>query len=101
MFVAINKMTVPESFREKFEQAFLSRAGAVDRRQGFIKAEILKPSAGNEYAVMTHWESEADFNAWVGSPEFHEGHRRMADFKDADGKIALTSKVEKYTVFAE
>jgi heme oxygenase (mycobilin-producing) len=101
MFIAINRMTVPDEFRSKFEEAFATRAGAVDRRPGFVRAEVLKPKTGNQYIVMTHWASEADFQAWVGSPEFHEGHRRMAQFKDASGKIALTSSVEKYEVFAE
>ncbi|MFA6553871.1 MAG: antibiotic biosynthesis monooxygenase [Patescibacteria group bacterium] len=100
MFVAINRMGVPEGMRATFEQHFMTRAGAVDRRQGFIKAEVLRPKSGSDYLVMTHWQSEADFNAWVGSPEFHEGHRRMADFKDSDGKVTLTSSMETYDVFA-
>lgn len=101
MFVMMNRMMVPEQMREKFEQAFATRAKAVDRRPGFIKAEVLRPTSGNEYIVMTHWESQQDFEAWVGSPEYKEGHRRVGEFKDEQGKMALTSKVEKYEVFAE
>ena len=101
MFIAINRMSVPDKFKERFQQAFLDRAQAVDRRPGFVRAEVLKPKEGDEFIVMTHWQSEEDFNAWVGSPEFHEGHRRMADFKDENGKIALTSSVEKYELLTE
>ena len=101
MFVMMNRMTVPESHREKFEKMFSTRAKAVDRRPGFIKAEILKPTKGNEYIVMTHWETEDAFNGWVGSEEYKEGHKRVGDFKGDDGKMVLTSKVEKYEVFAE
>jgi len=101
MIVVMNRMTVPEEFRERFEQVFGSRAGAVDKRPGFIKAEILKPSQGNEYIVMTYWESEKDWEAWVGSGEYKEGHKRVGEFKNSDGKIALSSKIEKYEVFAE
>lgn len=101
MFVMMNRMTVPEEFREKFEVTFASRAKAVDRRPGFVKAEILRPTRGNEYIVMTHWESEKDFEAWVGSDEYKEGHQRVGDFKNERGKLALTSQVEKYEVFAE
>lgn len=100
MFVMMNRMSVPDEYREKFEQMFASRAKAVDRRPGFIKAEILKPTQGNEYIVMTHWESESDFEGWTKSPEYVEGHRRVGEFKGPDGKIVLTSKVEKYEVFA-
>jgi heme-degrading monooxygenase HmoA len=101
MFVMMNRMTVPHEKREMFEKMFLSRAKAVDRRPGFLKAEILRPKEGNEYVVMTHWESESAFDGWVGSEEYREGHKRVGDFKGADGHAGLTSKVEKYEVFAE
>ncbi|MEW5702745.1 MAG: antibiotic biosynthesis monooxygenase [Candidatus Zixiibacteriota bacterium] len=96
----MNRMTVPPEFREKFEHAFATRAKAVDRRPGFIRAEILRPTSGDEYIVMTHWESEAAFEGWTKSPEYAEGHRRVDEFRDGDGRMALTSKVEKYEVFA-
>lgn len=101
MFVMMNRMSVPESHRERFEQFFSTRAMAVDRRPGFIRAEILRPTEGNEYLVVTHWESEKDFEGWVDSPEFREGHQRVGEFRDADGRMLLTSKVEKYEVLAE
>jgi heme-degrading monooxygenase HmoA len=101
MFVMMNKMTVPQDKREMFEQMFSSRAKAVDRRPGFVKAEILRPKEGNEYIVMTHWESESAFEGWVGSAEYREGHKRVGEFKGADGRGELTSKVEKYEVFAD
>jgi heme-degrading monooxygenase HmoA len=97
MFVMINRMTVPEKFRDHFEDVFKDRKQAVDRRKGFIRAEILKPVDGDTYLVMTHWETKEDFDGWVGSPEYHEGHRRVKDFKE-NGKLVLTSKVEMYEV---
>jgi heme oxygenase (mycobilin-producing) len=101
MFVMMNRMVVPEEHREKFEHMFATRAKAVDRRPGFVRAQILRPKHGNEYIVMTHWESEAAFEGWVGSAEYKEGHQRVGEFRDADGHSRLTSKVEKYEVFAE
>jgi heme oxygenase (mycobilin-producing) len=100
MFVMMNRMSVPPEFREKFEAAFSTRAKAVDTRPGFIKAEILRPKTGNEYIVMTHWETEDDFIGWTGSKEYIEGHKRVGDFKDASGKMMLSSKVDMYEVFA-
>jgi heme-degrading monooxygenase HmoA len=96
----INRMAVPDAYREKFEAMFRTRAKAVDRRPGFIRAEILRPLNGGEYVVMTHWESQADFMAWTKSQEYDEGHRRMHEFKDANGRLVLTSKVEQFEVFA-
>jgi len=100
VFVMMNRMNVPDEYREKFEMMFQTRARAVDRRPGFIRAEILRPEKGNEYIVMTHWESQGAFEAWTGSEEYREGHRRVGEFKDASGKLVLTSKVETYEVFA-
>jgi len=41
---------------------------------------------------MTHWESESAFDGWVGSEEYREGHKRVGDFKGADGRVELTSR---------
>lgn len=101
MFVMMNRMTVPDEYRDKFEMMFRTRAKAVDRRPGFVSAEILRPESGNEYIVMTHWESQEHFAEWTRSDEYREGHRRVGEFKDASGKLVLTSKVETYKVFAE
>jgi len=98
MFVMMNRMEVPTKWRERFEEVFKDRARAVDRRPGFIRAEILKPLDGNTYIVMTHWESKKDFDGWVVSPEYHEGHQRVKEFKE-DGKLVLTSKVEMFEIF--
>ncbi len=100
MFVMMNRMTVPDEYREKFETMFRTRARAVDRRPGFVRAEILRPEQGNEYIVMTHWESQEHFDAWSRSDEYREGHRRVGEFKDASGKLVLTSRVETFEVFA-
>jgi heme-degrading monooxygenase HmoA len=100
MFVMMNRMKVPEDWQPRFEEVFKDRAKAVDRRPGFIKAEILKPVKGDTYIVMTHWEGKEHFEAWVGSEEYKEGHQRVGEFK-RDGKIVLTSEVEMYEVFAK
>ncbi len=99
MFVMINRMKVPEKWRPHFEEVFKTRKKAVDRRPGFIRAEILKPVDGDTYVVMTHWEKKEDFEAWVGSSEYKEGHQRVKDFTE-NGKLALTSEVEIFEVMA-
>jgi heme-degrading monooxygenase HmoA len=99
MFVMMNRMTVPDRDKEHFEHLFKTRARAVDRRPGFIKAEILRPTNGNTYIVMTHWKDEEYFLRWTKSDAYKEGHQRVVDFKGDDGKMRLTSKVEMYQVF--
>jgi heme-degrading monooxygenase HmoA len=101
MFVMMNRMTVLDSDKEHFEELFRTRAKAVDRRPGFIKAEILRPTKGNTYVVMTHWKDKESFQGWVKSSEYKEGHTRVDDFRGEDGKMRLTSQVEMYEVFTE
>jgi len=101
MFVMMNRMTVTDNDRTHFENLFASRAKAVDRRPGFIKAEILRPTKGNTYIVMTHWKDKESFEDWVKSEEYEEGHKRAGDFKNSDGKMRLTSQVEMYEIFAD
>lgn len=101
MYVMMNRITVPEEDRAHFEQLFKSRARAVDKMPGFIKAQMLRPQKGNTYVIMTHWESEQSFLDWTKSDQFEQGHKRAADFKDQSGKMKLTSNMEVYEVFAE
>jgi heme-degrading monooxygenase HmoA len=101
MFIMMNRMTVPEPDREHFEHLFKTRAKAVDRRPGFVKAEILRPTKGDTYIVMTHWQDKESFLEWTKSEEYKEGHTRTADFRGPDGKMRISSQVEMYEVFAE
>lgn len=76
-FVAINYITCQPSYRERFEYLFQTRARAIDRMPGFRGMYVLRPQReGDPYLVVSHWESEAHFRAWLQSPEFLEGHKR-------------------------
>lgn len=76
-FVAINYISCQPHYRERFEDLFRTRAKAIDRMPGFCGMYVLRPQKeGDPYLVVSHWESEAHFRAWVQSPEFMEGHRR-------------------------
>lgn len=86
MFVAINSITCREEYRDRFEQLFSTRAHAIDTMPGFQQMEVLRPNkADGSYLVISHWETEEAFKAWVGSPQFLEGHKRaFADLKEAE-----------------
>lgn len=76
-FVAINTIHCKDHYRERFEDLFKTRAHAIDRLPGFLGMQVLKSQSGeNEYLVISHWTSEANFKDWTGSPEFLEGHKR-------------------------
>ena len=47
-----------------FEKHFLGRPKLIDMTPGFIRNEFLKPLNGQDYIVLTYWDSRADFDAW-------------------------------------
>lgn len=84
-FVTMNRIYVRPDHGETFEQRFRERVGAVDKSPGFIRNVVLRPAgqrqardlpAEQPYVVMTFWKSKADFEAWVGSDAFKQGHAR-------------------------
>ncbi|MFB6194746.1 MAG: antibiotic biosynthesis monooxygenase [Haloplanus sp.] len=74
MFVVANRIPVAEDRGEEFERRFRERAGLVEDREGFVRLEVLRPVDADPYVVLTHWESEADFEAWTDSEAFRKAH---------------------------
>lgn len=74
--VRINAIEVPEGMGPALEERFATRLGAVDQQPGFEGFELLRPTGDGEsrYFVVTHWRSAADFDAWVSSAAFGQGH---------------------------
>lgn len=76
MYIVSNRVPVATGFEEQFEERFRRRAGQVERQPGFVRMEVLRPaSPDTPYVVLTAWESEAAFRAWIGSEDFQEAHR--------------------------
>lgn len=104
-FVAINYISCKNDYKQRFEELFASRAKAIDRMPGFKYMEVLKPNDENDfYLIVSHWESEENFNQWTKSPEFIEGHKRgFEDIKIAKEKgeePPLKSTFKTYKVIA-
>lgn len=106
MFVAINYISCDPSYTNRFEELFKSRAGAVDKMEGFVKMYVLKPEKeGEAYQVVSFWKDDKSFSAWHGSQAFHQGHARgFADMKQASGEgrpAPMKSEMKTYTVLTE
>lgn len=104
-FVAINHIRCHEEYRERFEELFRTRAHAIDRMPGFCGMQVLRPQKPDEpYLVVSFWESQEAFRAWVGSPEFLEGHRRgfedMRAARERGEEPPMTSEFVTYEVIA-
>jgi len=84
-FVAINYIDCMPEYEERFEELFASRAGVIDKLEGFQHMHVLKPKEpGAPYLVVSYWESADNFKAWTTSPAFLEGHKRaFADMAKA------------------
>jgi len=77
VFVAINYITCTETYRERFEELFTSRAGAIDEMPGFRRMHVLKPhEEEQDYLIVSEWDSEGSFKAWSKSNAFVKGHSR-------------------------
>ena len=73
--VKINAIEVPEGRGEALEERFRARLGEVEHRPGFLGFELLRPTAGeSRYFVLTRWESDEAFRAWLDSSAFRRGH---------------------------
>lgn len=78
--VKINVLTVPEERREVLEERFASRAGEVESTPGFESFDLLRPTDGSDrYFVVTRWESEEAFEAWMASQAFQKGHAQSGE----------------------
>ena len=77
MITVMNRIPVNPEFADAFEKRFEDRASLVDGMDGFISYQLLRPNQdGAPYIVMTHWESDAHFQAWTKSEAFKQGHSR-------------------------
>jgi heme-degrading monooxygenase HmoA len=78
--VKINAITVPKDKRDRFEERFRGRAGAVESTDGFEWFELLRPIEGNDqYLVYTRWSSEEAYQAWQSSQDFDRAHSGGGD----------------------
>jgi heme-degrading monooxygenase HmoA len=66
-----------EERREAFKRAFLDRESHVHKAEGFAGFELLRREGegAGEYVVLSRWESDEAFKAWVNSDLFKMGHR--------------------------
>jgi len=76
MYVVTNRVPVTENYKTEFENRFKDRAGKINQLAGFIRMEVMRPvDESSPYLVMTVWENEAAFSAWIGSEDFKLAHQ--------------------------
>ncbi len=96
--VKINAISVPAGAGPELESRFAARAGAVENQPGFEGFQLLRPvSGGDRYFVMTWWESEEAFAAWMSSQDFAKGHAH-AGGQGGSAPVASGSEVLGFEV---
>jgi heme-degrading monooxygenase HmoA len=76
--VKINAIEVPDGSGPELEKRFAARLGAVDSAAGFLGFDLLRPVSGEtRYFVVTKWESDEHFQAWLKGAGMaaHSGER--------------------------
>ncbi len=99
--VKFNVLTVPEGAGATLEERFAKRAGRVEDQPGFEEFQLLRPVEGNDkYLVYTRWRSEEDFQNWVKSRDFSQGHSQSSDEEGAKrpAPAATDSEIWGYEV---
>lgn len=77
MITVANRIFVAPEYAEQFEEAFRKRAGLVDGMPGFISNQVLRPVAPDDpYIILTLWNARTDFEAWIRSDAFMQGHAK-------------------------
>ena len=84
--VQINLLSVPEGRGAELERRFANRKRAVDDTPGFEGFDLLRPTSGDNdrYMVLTRWESQEAFEAWLNSRDFQQGHASQGGGEASD-----------------
>lgn len=104
-FVAINYISCKPEYKERFEQLFKSRAGAIDTMPGFVEMHVLRPGKDDdEYLIVSYWDKEESFKTWTQSEAFIEGHKRgfadIAQAKQEGREAPMKSDFKTYEIIA-
>ena len=92
--VVVNAVEVPAERAGEFERRFANRAGQVSQAPGFEAFELLRPNGGTRYLVYTRWRAQEDFEAWMKSRYFAEGHAQHKQ----EGPVSTDSEVWQFEV---
>ena len=96
--VRVNAITVPKERRDDLVARFANRAGEVSKMPGFEAFELLVPTDERDVVlVYTRWRSQEDFDAWLNSQAFGQGHKQHAE----GGPVGTGSDVLAFDIVQE
>ncbi len=94
-FVSVFSVQVEEGRAQEFIERFRKRARLIDKAKGFKGMFVLQHAQeSNKFLVVTFWDDEKSFHAWVNSEEFRKAH--------AEGGVpAKEMRLDTYRVVAK
>ncbi len=90
MIVVQNHLPVREEYRKQFEEALIHRESFLTRFEGFIRNDVMRPVMGEDYIILSYWNSMEEFNAWTESEEFLKSHDSSLPREAFAGKNTVT-----------
>jgi heme oxygenase (mycobilin-producing) len=77
-FVVSSQLTIAADGAVTLEQAFRDRLGEVDAADGFQRLEVWRDLQDpTSFRMVSWWDSEAQFRAYMGSPAHRRSHARI------------------------
>lgn len=89
-YVVVSHLSVAPEGAEALEDAFRRRLGEVDGVCGFQRLEVWRDTTSpSGYAMVSWWDSETDFRAYMGSETHRRSHGRIPRGPHAPHPTAL------------
>jgi len=77
-FVVVSELAVDPSGAEALEGAFRDRLRLAESQKGFRRLEVWRDErGGGAYAMVTWWDDEDSFRAYMRSPAHAASHARV------------------------
>lgn len=78
MFVSVSEIAIPEEDACHLIAAFRNRLRRVDAHEGFRGLELWQDTRkAGQFVLVTRWESQQQFHAYLRSPDFKLAHQRQ------------------------
>jgi heme oxygenase (mycobilin-producing) len=74
-FLALSKFKVGNGRQDDVLEAFLRRPHLVDEAEGFVRMDVVSPTADDaEFWLLTWWQDEESFRRWHHSHLYRDSH---------------------------
>jgi heme-degrading monooxygenase HmoA len=96
-YVVASHLSIAPGGTATLEEAFRQRLGEVEDAPGFQRLEVWRDTQDEAaYVMVSWWDSETDFRAYLGSPAHRRSHARIPRDPHAPRPTAL----HRYEVIA-